>query len=65
MLIDKGMDNKDWIRNLMTCPQTTKLQLVSSKSNLNIEIIAITDLKMTVEWLVNITKPFYDEINLY
>ena len=49
----------------MTRAKTTKLQLVSSKINLNIEIIAITDLKMTVEWLVNITKPFYDEINLY
>ena len=65
MLIDESMDNKDRIRNLMTRAKTTKLQLVSSKINLNIEIIAITDLKMTVEWLVNMTKPFYDEINLY
>ena len=65
MLIDESMDNKDRIRNLMTRAKTTKLQLVSSKINLNIEIIAITDLKMTVEWLVNITNPFYDEINLY
>ena len=64
MLIDESMDNKDRIRNLMTRAKTTKLQLVSSKSNLNIEIIAITDLKMTVEWLVNMTKPFYDEMNL-
>ena len=35
---------------------------MSSKSNCNIQIIAIRELKMTVELPVEIEKPLYDEI---
>ena len=43
----------------------TKLKLMSSKSICDIQIIAITELKMTVELPVNITKPLYDDIPVY
>ena len=35
------------------------------KSICDIQIIAITELKMTVELPVNITKPLYDKIPIY